>query len=129
MKRAQLPLAGALLGALVASTGVYAQQVESVMVEASRISAATVDFSPSGIPVKAISLTYKVKVSDLDLTSPEGPAALEKRVRAAALAACHDLSRAYPASEPNDAACAKEAADKAMVQVSEIIAAAAKQGK
>jgi UrcA family protein len=113
-----------VLLALAIPADVDAQQVESVTVEASRMASDTVGFSASGIPVKAISLAYKVKLSDIDLTAPDAPALLEKRVRAAALAACHDLSRTYPVSEPNDSACAREATDKAMKQVEGLLAAA-----
>ena len=62
--------------------------------------------------------------SDLDLGTKAGAAALEKRVQAAAAAACKEVRRVYPEAEPGDSACAKNAVDEAMVRVREVVAAA-----
>jgi len=42
------------------------------------------------------------------------------------MAACKEISRQYPDSTPSDDICAKAAADKAMVKVHELVAAAGK---
>ena len=49
---------------------------------------------------------------------------LEKRVNDAAQTACKELGRQYPIATPSDAECAKTAAEKAMVKVHELVAAA-----
>jgi len=63
----------------------------------------------------------------LDLATQAGAAELEKRVHNAATAACEELGRKYSDATPSDAACAKAAADAAMVKVHELEAAAAKK--
>ena len=45
----------------------------------------------------------------------------------AALAACKEIGHQYPSSMPNDADCAKAAADKAMPKVNDLVAAAGKK--
>lgn len=40
------------------------------------------------------------------------------------MAACQEIGRQYPLSTPSDEACAKAAADKAMIKVRELVVAA-----
>lgn len=115
--------AGALLGNFA-----LAQQIQEVTVQASRIvEQKQVGRSSSGVPIVDMSLAYGVSYADLDLVSHAGVMQLEKRVNDAALQACKELSRQFPlVTTPNDADCAKTAADKAMVKVHELAAAATK---
>jgi hypothetical protein len=50
----------------------------------------------------------------------------EKRVNDMAEVACKDLVQRYPTGTPSEAECTKAAADKAMVKVNELAAAASK---
>jgi len=61
----------------------------------------------------------------LDLASHVGALELEKRVHDAAMAACKEIGKQYPNATPSEDACAKAAADKAMVRAHELEAAAA----
>jgi UrcA family protein len=50
----------------------------------------------TGIPIEEVSLSRKVGVSDLDLSSPAGRAELDKRIEAVAKEACKQLEKLYP---------------------------------
>ncbi len=116
-----------LLAASVCLCGaVVAQNLEEVTVKATRIlNTKTVDRSAStGNPILDVSVSYGVRVADLDLASNYGPIQLEKRVHDAALAACQDIGRRYPDATPSEQECARVAADKAMVTVREMVAVA-----
>lgn len=105
-----------------------AQNLDEITVQAKRIlSTKTVGRSNVGAPILDVSLSYGVRVADLDLASHYGPIELEKRVHDAAMKACKEIGREYPDSTPSDAVCAKAAADDAMVKVHELVAAAAKK--
>lgn len=78
-------------------------------------------------PVGQVSLSYGVSIADLDLGTSAGAIELEKRVNETAVDVCKEIGRQYPDSTPSDAACAKAAAQKAMVRVRELVAAAAKK--
>jgi UrcA family protein len=120
-------LSGALAAALIGGAAV-AQQAEDVTVQATRIpNIKTVGHTMSGIPIKEMSLSYRISTAGLDLASHAGAMGLEKRVQDAAMEVCRELGKKYPDSTPNDADCAKEAADKAMVKVHELEAASAKK--
>lgn len=119
---------GAVASALVSSVAI-AQQTEEVTVTATRMVEKTVGHAPSGAPIVNISLSYGVSYAGLDLASNAGATELEKRVNDAATAACKEISRAHPLGglAPNDAACAKTAADEAMTKVHELVAAAGRK--
>jgi len=120
-------LGGALAATLIGATAV-AQKTEDVTVQATRIPAVkTVGHTMSGIPINEMSLSYRISTAGLDLASHAGAMGLEKRVQDAAMEVCKELGKKYPNSTPNDAQCAKEAGDKAMVKVHELEAAAAKK--
>jgi UrcA family protein len=112
----------ALIGSIAA-----AQQVQEVTVQASRIVEKQAGHTSSGVPIVDVSLAYGVSYAGLDLVSHDGVMELERRVNAAARQACKQLSRYYPhVGAPNDAECAKRAADKAMIKVNELAASAGK---
>jgi UrcA family protein len=111
--------------ALVAGSA-YAQQAEEVKVEASRIVKEKIGRAPSGAPINAISLSYRVSYADLDLKTSAGANALEKRVNEAAQSACKEITRLHPMAQPGDAECVRAAVGEAMVRVHEAVAAAGK---
>ncbi len=117
MKRMFLALA---LAATIAGTTVDAQDVEGVTVTGSRIVKERIGRTASGIPVEAISLSYRVSYADLDVSTPAGKAALEKRIHEAATVACKQISQLYPGATPDDVACAKAAVANAKPQVDKI---------
>jgi UrcA family protein len=117
-------LAGASLSAVVVS-----QEMGEVTVQASRVVKKVINTTASGVPIEDVSLSYGVSTAGLDLTSSSGAAELQKRVAAAAQAACKELGRQNPSTTTSDAECVKGATDKAMVRVNELIAAAKKSGK
>lgn len=116
-------VAAALIGGIA-----VAQNLQEITVQGTRVlNEKPAGRTTSGLPILDVSLAYGVNLADLDLASEYGPIAAEKRVRDAALAACQELGRKYPLSSPSDDACAKAAADKAMVKVTEMVAAARKK--
>jgi len=114
-------LASALIGNIVA-----AQNLEEVTVQVTRtLNTKTVGHNlMTGSPILDVSLSYGVRAGDLDLGSHYGPIQLEKRIHDAARAACAEIDRRYPSSTPSEDECAKSAADRAMVKVHELVAAA-----
>ena len=114
------------LGLLAANVGgmALAQGTPEVTVEASRIVKKPLRRTSTGTWINSLTLQYRVSYQDLDLTIPAGAAELEKRVKEAARDACQEIGREYPESQPNDAQCAQEAADDAMVTVRQLVAAA-----
>lgn len=116
-------VAGALVNVVAA-----AEDMGEVTVQASRVvSVKDVGRNASGLPIQEVSLSYGVRIQDLDLASDVGVKELKKRVTAAARVACFELGRQYPDSLPKGADCTRQATDKAMVRVNELIAAAAKK--
>jgi UrcA family protein len=75
-------------------------------------------------PVKQVTLSYSVNSGAFDLTTTAGEAQLEKLVNDTAMDVCKEIGRQYPGTTPDDAACAKAAAAKAMVKVHALVAAA-----
>lgn len=70
--------------------------------------------------VTTVSVSRTVRITDLDLASTDGQAALESRVRQVAGDVCRELDRrfpsnAYPPVESRD--CVKDAVAMAMIQV------------
>jgi UrcA family protein len=111
-------LAGASLSAVV-----VAQEMGEVTVQASRVVKKVVGTTASGVPIEDMSLSYGVSTAGLDLTTSAGAAEMQKRVANAAAAACKELGRQAPNSTTTDAQCVKDATDKAMAKVNELIAA------
>ncbi len=108
-----------------------AQNLQEITVQGTRIlSTKTVGRNAAtNSPIMDVSVSYGVRVADLDLASNYGPIQLEKRVRDAALAACKEIGRQYPDATPSEQVCAKAAADKAMETVHEMVAVAKANAK
>jgi UrcA family protein len=115
-------------GALMLLCGnLMAQNPAEVKVEATRIlSKQTNARGPTNFPMTDLSLAYGVSLAGLNLGTKSGADEAEKRVNAAAAAACKEIARQYPEATPNENQCAREAAKKAMVQVNEMVLAAEK---
>lgn len=118
--------AAALIAGVALAQGVPEVKVQATRVISSAINAKTVGKTASGVPIQDITLSYGVSAQGLDLSTNTGAKAFEQRVKDAAEQACKDIGRQYPNSTPNDADCAKAAADQAMVRVNELVAAAEK---
>ena len=101
-----------------------ADRSDDLTVTGSRFVASPAGITYSGLPLKDVSLSYGVTLADLDLGSTAGLAALDKRVVAAARAACAELGRLYPVSNPDTAACTRETAEKSIAQVHRMLATA-----
>jgi UrcA family protein len=127
MTRVLIRAAIGLLAVTSVSSYVVAQDMGEVTVQASRIVTKTIGRTSSGVPIVDVSLSYGVKANDLDLASHAGVMELQKRVADAASAACKELGRQYPESTPSDIDCVKQATAKAMVQVNQLAAGAAKK--
>jgi UrcA family protein len=111
--------AGTLAGA-----GAYGQAMEVVTVEAVR--EIIVGKSPIGAPIKELSIRSRVSYADLDLTTADGVAALEKRVKETAVSTCKELKVQIPAEGSTEEKCVKEAMEGAAPQVAAAIEAAKK---
>ena len=108
----------------LAGAGAYGQAMEVVTVEAVR--EIIVGKSPIGAPIKELSIRSRVSYADLDLTTSEGAAALEKRVKDTAVSTCKELKVQIPAEGSTEEKCVKEAMDGAAPQVAAAIEAAKK---
>ena len=126
MSKRRIKVAVGLLAAVSVAGIAIAQDTGEVTVQASRAVKKTIGTTASGIPIQDVSLSYGVSTTGLDLSSSSGAAELKKRVAEAAKAACKELGRQYPGSQPEDDACTKSATDKAMVKVNELVAGAQK---
>ncbi|HMK85883.1 MAG TPA: UrcA family protein [Steroidobacteraceae bacterium] len=126
MKTKIAGLAVAAVGCVCLGSMAAAQPPQELTVQATRVLAAkTVSHNrATGAPIVDVSLSYGIKVDDLDLASHYGPIELEKRIRDAAMAACKEIGAKYPNSTPNDDDCAASATNKAMVKAHEMEAAA-----
>lgn len=90
------------------------EQLAEITVQAKRLlSTQQVGRTSSGVPIINISLSYGVSLKDLDVLTPDGMQAADKRINDAALSACQEIGRQYPDATPDDRACAKAAAKKA----------------
>lgn len=120
MRRINRSTGLAVLAALAAVVSAYAASLETVTVTGSRgLTEKEIGKTSSGLPIEEVSLSYTVKIGDLDPNSAAGLAEIEKRVMAAANAACKEIDRlalGNPTS-PNDAACVKRAVDAAMAKI------------
>ncbi len=125
MRKNIIRVAVGLVAAVFTGNVLVAQQVPEVTVQASRVIAKQAGRDANGTPIVDVSLSYGVSYAGLDLAADAGLMELEKRVNAAALKACKELSRQYPISAQSDADCAKAAVDKTMVKVHELATAAA----
>jgi len=117
------------MGAPPGAATTAAAPVQEVTVQAARPVTTTVGRNPTtGAPIQQVEVEHRVSYADLDLATPAGSRALEKRVSDAAAAACKELDQLYPLEKP-DAACAKRAADAAMPEVHTAVKAAEAHAK
>jgi UrcA family protein len=129
MRTISMSVAVAVVSCVLTSGIVFAEDREEVRVQATRLLSTKtkiVGQTSSGVPVVDMSLSYGVSTAGLDLASSAGAAELTRRVKDAAHAACREISRQYPEIASGDAECARSTADKAMVQVQQLIAVAQK---
>ncbi len=110
----------AIIAAVAVAASAYAAPLETVTVTGSRaLTEKSVGQTMHGVPVKEVSLSYTVKVADLDPGTAAGKAEIQKRVTEAAKAACKEIERlamGNPTS-PGEAACVKNAVDEAMAKI------------
>jgi UrcA family protein len=126
MQKRFITVAVGTLAAVVASAFAAGPRPEQIKVEASRIAVTQGGYTYSGVPIRKFSLSYEVNLDDLDLNSKAGVTAAEERVNNAAAAACKEISREYPSSQPANEKCTKTAAYEAMVKLHQAIAATGK---
>jgi UrcA family protein len=113
------------VSACMAASLALGQPMEEVLVEASPIVRSSQVTLGNNQPWKyTVMMSSRVGYSDLDLSTPDGVVALEKRVNAAATEVCDALGKAYPDTTPGTAKCAKNATEKAMASAQKAIAAA-----
>jgi UrcA family protein len=98
--------------------------MEVVTVEAVR--EIVVGKSPIGAPIKELSIRSRVSYADLDLTTADGVAALEKRVKDTAVSTCKELKVDVPAEGSTEEKCIKEAIEGAAPQIAAAVEAARK---
>jgi UrcA family protein len=129
MKRVILSVAIGMAGSLLLGGAAIAQSTEEVTVTAAGVVEKDSGGAPGGARVLDMSFSYPVSYKGLDLASHAGAIEFQKRVKDAARDACKEISRQRPLAHltPDEDGCAKAAADKAMVRVNELIAAAEKK--
>jgi UrcA family protein len=75
-----------------------------------------------GAPLRDVALSREVSFADLDLTTNDGVAILETRIRATARNLCRQLDVMHPVKADNSPPCYQTAVDGAMMQVAGIVA-------
>ena len=108
----------------LAGASAYGQALEVVTVEAVR--EIVVGKSPIGAPIKELSIRSRVSFADLDLTTADGVAKLEKRVKDTAVSTCKELKVQVPAEGSTEEKCIKEALEGAAPQIAAAVEAAKK---
>ncbi len=83
-------------GAAAVAEAEDAGQQAQVTVQASHVKRKEIGVSESGAPIELIQLSRRVSYADLDLSSTQGAAVLDKRIEATARAACQQLKTLYP---------------------------------
>jgi UrcA family protein len=110
----------ALLAAAMFTGPASAKSLDEITVQGYRLTTRQVGRSYTGIPIDEISLSVRVNTAGLNLATPEGLSDVQKRIHAASLAACAQISRLYPLAEPRDKSCAATAERAALEQVGEL---------
>jgi UrcA family protein len=132
MKSKLLPSGMALAAGVLVGAGVFAQDMNEIVVESSP---AHVERAPgaagSTVHYDLISVKYAVVYSDLDLSTHSGAMELEHRINAAAKKGCATIDKQYPLAMPasDDKPCVKTAVDGAMAKAHDAIAAAEAKAK
>jgi UrcA family protein len=117
-------LMAAAAAATLAGASAYGQAMEVVTVEAVR--EIVVGKSAIGAPIKELSIRSRVSYADLDLATPAGVQALEKRVRDTAVSTCKEIKIDVPAEGSSVDKCIKEALEGATPQINSAVEAAKK---
>src|SRR5271156_5013793 len=121
MSRKHLMTFAGIALAIVGSTS-FAQgntSLPPITVQASHgVTQKQVGMTYTGIPIEQVQLSRQVGYSDLDLSTPAGQAALEKRIKAVAQEACKQLKTLYPLEQwdTDNRTCVADAVQKAMEQ-------------
>lgn len=112
------------IAACMAWGNVLAQPLEEIVVEASPVVKESAGEKGSPAPgYYKVMMSSRVSYADLDLAKSTDVATLEWRINEAAKVVCEKLGKAYPDSGPDTKQCAKRAADKAMTEARQVIAA------
>ncbi len=128
MRSILLTAAAGAVAALVVGAAAFAQSTTpEVVVTAHKEVEKAVGTTNTGVPIVDVTLSYTVSTAGLDLASHDGALEAEKRVRAAAMDACRELSGRYKIGTPSDPQCAEAATRKAMAKLHQLEAAAAKK--
>ena len=122
MKKCLLHGIASAFAASLLSSGAVGQELGEISIEASRVDRTLLGHTSARAPIYIVSTTRQVKAGDLDLTTPEGLAELEKRVSKAATEACTDIDRTHPNAQPDTYKCAKSATERTMSQVRQLLA-------
>ena len=116
-----MTLSAIAAGCALAGAAALAQPMEVVTVEAVR--EIIIGMTPTGVPIKEITVRSKVSYADLDLKTDAGAAALEKRIRDTATSTCNDINKMdLDAQGSSVDKCIKHAIDGAMGQAQKVIA-------
>lgn len=104
-------------------------QLSQITVEAKHdVQKKQVGMSYTGIPIEEVSLSRHVGFSDLDLKTPAGKEALDKRIKAVAKEACEQIQKLYPLEQwdTDTRTCIANAVKDAMAQEQRLFASTSK---
>jgi UrcA family protein len=116
----------------IVGSSAFAQDSNSlapITVQASHgVTQKQVGMSYTGIPIEQVQLSRQVGYSDLNLSTPAGRAALDKRITTVAQEACKQLQTLYPLEQwdTGNRTCVADAVEHAMQQAQSAAAAASK---
>ncbi|MBV8146372.1 MAG: UrcA family protein [Gammaproteobacteria bacterium] len=117
----------------VAVTGIALAQVPEIVVEAPYHRPASAAKAAPGAKelLPEVSVDYRVRYADLDLSTHSGAVELQKRIKDSAAEACKQLATLYPNSTEGVGkdSCVDGAVNKAMVDANKAIASAEKAKK
>lgn len=123
-------------GSMSAGSTAGDQQLSPITVEAHhRVHRKQVGISYTGIPIEQITLSRQVGYGDLNLSTSQGQATLERRIRDVAKEACEQLDKMYPLDEADSGGgysdnrtCVSDAEQGAMKQAKTVIAERSRRG-
>jgi UrcA family protein len=130
LRRTCLLLSGTAAGVLVAGTSLFADDMQTVVVEASAPvhSQSTGQGAPGGASVDLLSVKYHVHIAGLDLTKHADVLALDEQIKSAAKKGCDSIKAQYPTrSMSDDQSCFNDAVKSASAQEKALIAVAEKK--
>lgn len=118
-----------LAAGLCFTASVFADDLPTITIGAGVVTKTNIGNSSSGIPLEEVTVTHRVRYSDLNLATYAGAAELKRRVKETARAACKQLDELYPLEAKNAQECMKIAVAKASPQVTNAIAGATREAK